>query len=127
MRKRVMTWIATFVLFGSANAAIDANTASKDALQRVTGIGPSIAERIVAERRKGPYKNLADLEARVKGIGESKARKMVAGGLTVSNQRTSPTDRRGGDAVASARGSQASAGVPAYVGGRMAAPERARR
>jgi competence protein ComEA len=63
--------------------AVNVNTASFDELQTIAGIGPATAQRIVDERRKGPFKSLDDLQARVKGIGESRVRKMAAAGLTV--------------------------------------------
>ncbi|MEI7447198.1 MAG: helix-hairpin-helix domain-containing protein, partial [Burkholderiales bacterium] len=72
-------------LSASALAAVDANTASAEALEAVSGIGPSIARRIVDERRKGPYRSLDDLQTRVKGIGEAKARRLAAAGLTVGS------------------------------------------
>lgn len=68
----------------AAMAAVNANTASADELQTVRGIGPTIAQRIVQERAKGPYKSLDDLQARVKGVGSNSIRKMAEGGLTVS-------------------------------------------
>ena len=83
--QRLLVLVAALCLAMPAWAKVDANTASGDELQTVTGIGPTLAQRIVDERRKGPYKNLADLEARVKGIGESNVRKMSAGGLAVGN------------------------------------------
>jgi competence protein ComEA len=67
----------------SALAAVNANTASPDELRTVRGIGPSIAQRIVDERRRGAYASLDDLQARVRGVGESSVRKMAAGGLIV--------------------------------------------
>ncbi len=71
------------MLSASALAAVNVNTASFDELQTISGIGPATAQRIVEERRKGPFKSLDDLQARVKGIGESRVRKMAAAGLTV--------------------------------------------
>ena len=47
---------------------IDLNRAGVDELQRLPGIGPALAERIVAERRVQPFGSVADLE-RVRGIG----------------------------------------------------------
>ena len=76
------------MLSASALAAVNVNTASFDELQTISGIGPATAQRIVEERRKGPFKSLDDLQARVKGIGESRVRKMAAAGLTVG--RTAP-------------------------------------
>ena len=61
----------------------------------MAGIGPTIAQRIVDERRKGPYKSLDDIQARVKGVGEASIRKMAAAGLTVSGGRTKPESRDG--------------------------------
>jgi competence protein ComEA len=95
MTKLLLGWIASFALLGAAFGAVDANTASPEALQTVRGIGPSVAGRIVAERRKGPYKDLADLEARVKGIGPATARRLAAAGLTVG--RGAPVKDARGD------------------------------
>ena len=51
-------------------APIDINTADEKALQELPGIGPALAERIVADRTaNGPFTSLEDL-ARVSGIGE---------------------------------------------------------
>lgn len=48
---------------------LDPNTAGEEELDRLPGIGPALAARIVAEReRGGPFHSLADLE-RVPGIG----------------------------------------------------------
>lgn len=64
-------------------AGIDVNTASADELQTVRGIGPSIAARIIEERARGPFRDLADLEARVKGIGPASVRRFAESGLVV--------------------------------------------
>lgn len=71
-------------------AAIDANTATQAQLETVPGIGPAIAARILAARAAGPYRDVADLAARVRGIGEASARRMVGGGLTVAGARPIP-------------------------------------
>lgn len=48
---------------------IDANVASKADLRAVPGIGPAIAERIVADRQaEGPFGGIEEIQ-RVKGIG----------------------------------------------------------
>lgn len=48
---------------------IDPNTAAEEELDRLPGIGPALAARIVAEReRGGPFQSLEDME-RVPGIG----------------------------------------------------------
>ena len=49
---------------------VDINTADEELLQRLPGIGPALAERIVADREaNGPFVSLEDL-TRVSGIGE---------------------------------------------------------
>ena len=51
---------------------VNVNTASVEELETLTGIGPSLAEKIVKEREEsGAFDSLEDL-LRVKGIGESK-------------------------------------------------------
>jgi competence protein ComEA len=47
---------------------INVNSASADELKRLPGIGPTLSERIVQERLRGPFKSVEDL-ARVRGIG----------------------------------------------------------
>jgi competence protein ComEA len=83
IRKIIFFIFSWLLLSVSALAAVNVNTASFDELQTISGIGPATAQRIVDERRKGPFKSLDDLQARVKGIGESRVRKMAAAGLTV--------------------------------------------
>jgi competence protein ComEA len=88
MKTLLLAFAALLLSISSAFAAVNANTASVDELQLIGGIGPTIAQRIVDERRNGPYKSLDDIQARVKGIGETSIRKMGAAGLTVSGSRT---------------------------------------
>ena len=50
------------------------NTADARALERLPGVGPRLAERIIEERaRGGPFGGLQDLAARVRGIGPATA------------------------------------------------------
>lgn len=56
--------------------ALNVNTASASELRRLPGIGPSLAERIVAWRqRRGKFRRLRDLR-RVKGIGQKTLAKL---------------------------------------------------
>ncbi|MBE6990608.1 MAG: helix-hairpin-helix domain-containing protein [Ruminococcaceae bacterium] len=49
---------------------IDLNTADAETLQQLPGIGPTLAERIIAEREaNGPFVSVDEL-TRVSGIGE---------------------------------------------------------
>ena len=60
--------------FAPRDERLDLNTAGAAELQRVPGIGPVGAERIVAEReRNGPFRSPGDL-VRVAGFGPSRVR-----------------------------------------------------
>lgn len=55
---------------------IDINSASKNQLEQLPGIGPKIAERISTYRKdNGPFKTIDDL-LKVKGIGPKMLEKM---------------------------------------------------
>jgi competence protein ComEA len=62
---------------------IDANRATEAQLQTVKGIGPAIAARILEARRDGPFHDLADLEARVRGVGPANIQRFAQAGLVV--------------------------------------------
>jgi len=56
--------------FVIAGDKININTASKDQLCELTGVGPAIADRIIEYREKnGPFKSIEEI-TQVKGIGE---------------------------------------------------------
>ncbi|MBK4733111.1 helix-hairpin-helix domain-containing protein [Noviherbaspirillum sp. DKR-6] len=75
------------MLAGFAFADADVNKADQAALDGIKGIGPVISKRIIDERQAhGPYKDWADFEQRVKGIGDKKAASLSQGGLTVNGQ-----------------------------------------
>lgn len=60
---------------GGADAPVNLNTADATALETLPGVGPVLAQRIIADRdANGPFTSLDDL-ARVSGVGEA----MVAG------------------------------------------------
>ncbi len=56
-------------------ARIPVNTATADELQKVPGIGPKRAERILEARAKRPFRTPADLR-RVKGFGAKTVRRL---------------------------------------------------
>jgi competence protein ComEA len=67
-----------------AFANVDVNTADQAALDGIKGIGPTMSKSILDERKKGGnFKDWADLEKRVKGIGDKNSDKFSQAGLTV--------------------------------------------
>lgn len=79
--------IATFIIgmyVAISFAAVDVNKASAADLDSIKGIGPTTSGSILAERKKGDFKDWDDLINRVKGIGEVKAGKFSESGLTVN-------------------------------------------
>lgn len=86
MRKLILA-VATLVASMSfAFAQVDVNKADAAALDAVKGIGPAKTKAILEERKKGEFKDWADLEQRVKGIGGKNAAKLSAAGLVVNGK-----------------------------------------
>lgn len=77
---------------------IDPNTAPLDQLMRLPRVGRGVAERIIAERVKGPYRTLSDL-GRVRGIGPATLKQwegrvtLPAGASSRPTQYTTPSNR----------------------------------
>jgi len=99
--------LASFALFPLiALAAININTATKDELVALPGIGPAKAQAIVDYRKAhGPFKTVEELKD-VKGIGAKRFEKLKPD-LAVSGPTTAKVAGKG-DAkpAASARASQ---------------------
>lgn len=76
--------LAAFVLCcARAVAAVDVNTASAEELQKVRGIGPATAAKIVAARESGPFRDADDLQDRVRGFGPKTVRRLAGAGLSL--------------------------------------------
>lgn len=68
-------------------ADVDVNKGDQAALDGIKGIGPARSKAIIDERTKnGSFKDWADFEARVKGIGDKNSVKLSEAGLTVNGQ-----------------------------------------
>lgn len=86
-KKLLMTVLTLIVTMGLAFAGVEVNNADQAALDSVKGIGPAKSKAILAERSKGGnFKDWADFEVRVKGVGPKNAVKFSEAGLTVNGQ-----------------------------------------
>jgi competence protein ComEA len=76
-----------FAIYGIALAAVNINTATKEELVTLKGIGPTRAQEIIDYRTKnGPFKTVDDLE-KVKGIGPG-TMKQIKSQITVTGKTT---------------------------------------
>ena len=75
---------------------VDVNTAGLDELQRLTGIGPALAQRIIDYREEhGPFQSVDEL-LEVKGIGEAtleKFREDAVAGTSEEDEEDSEEDK----------------------------------
>jgi competence protein ComEA len=87
LKKIWLPFLALLMFAGSVFAAVDVNTADQATLDSITGVGPATSKAILTEREKnGNFKDWADLERRVKGVGARNAVKLSAAGLTVNGK-----------------------------------------
>ena len=93
MKKLLLVLIALFTFSGMALAAVNLNTASKDELTSVKGIGPAKAQAILDHRKKnGSFKSVDDLK-NVKGFGD-KSVDAVRAELSIGAAAPAQTDKK---------------------------------
>jgi len=85
MLKRLLT-LFTAICAATAFAAVDVNTAGSADLDSVKGIGPGTSLKLLEVRKNGKFKDWSDLITRMPGIGEKRAAKLSAEGLTVNGE-----------------------------------------
>jgi competence protein ComEA len=111
MFKKLLLAVAAFIAtMGIAFAQVEVNKADQAALDGIKGIGPATSKAIIEERKKGDFKDWADLEKRVKGIGEKKAAALSKAGLVVNGQAMAGAAP---SASASAKADKKAASAPA--------------
>ena len=131
MLKRLVAALAA-LLAASAFAAVEANKATQAELEAISGIGPTISANIVAERKKGDFKDWNDLFKRVQGVGDRSAAKFSAGGMTINGKPyggapyVEPTKAASGAAGAVAKGSAASKSATSKTGSTQKADKAAK-
>ncbi|GEM_PF-2744397 len=91
MKKFKSCWLKYFLLLSvflsSAVYAVDLNSASREQLVSIKGIGLKTAENIIRERqRAGPFLSRQDLSLRVKGVGDKRANKLFEAGLQIKGE-----------------------------------------
>ena len=87
MFKKLLLGLALLVSFASAFAQVEVNKADQATLEGIRGVGPKLSKAILDERKKGgEFKDWADLESRVKGVGDKSAVRLSNAGLTVNGQ-----------------------------------------
>lgn len=101
MIKKLMLAVAALVAStGLAFAQVELNKADVAALDSVKGVGPSMSKAILEERSKGEFKDWADFQKRVKGVGEKKAAKLSEAGLLVNGKAMEATAAKPAEAKA---------------------------
>ena len=75
-------------------AAVEVNTASRAQIEAVKGVGPDLADRLLAERGRRTFSDWRDLMARVKGVRRASALRLSAEGLTVNGSAFDARDGR---------------------------------
>lgn len=66
--------------------ALEVNQASAAELDSLRGVGPGLSTPMLEERAKAPFRDWADLMARIKGIGPGNAARFSAQGLRVNGE-----------------------------------------
>lgn len=91
-KKTLATLLALFA--AAAFAAVDVNEASVADLDSIKGIGPGTSAKIVEQRKVAKFKDWDDLVQRVSGIGDKRAAKLSAEGLTVGGAAFKASDKK---------------------------------
>lgn len=124
LKKLLLAIAGMIVTMGFAFADVDVNKADQAALDGVKGVGPATSKIILDERKKGgEFKDWADFEKRVKGVGEKRSAALSDAGLTVNGAKKAAAAKKPAAASASAAASKpASAPASAPAASAKVAP-----
>ncbi len=93
MKKLLLSLFVSLSISGPALAVVDLNTASREELESVKGIGPVKAEAIVEYRKhNGPFRKVDDLKE-IKGFGDKSVDKLRHE-LTVNATTAAKADKK---------------------------------
>lgn len=94
MTRRIVLGLVAGLLAATCVWAQDINTATRAELEQLSGVGVTMADRILDERARGPFKSWDDFERRVKGMRGARTQRLKAQGATVGGERLSHPDGR---------------------------------
>jgi competence protein ComEA len=69
-----------------AASGLEINTATRARLESIRGIGPTLAEAILAARQERLFTDWEDVVRRIHGVGPASARRLSAAGLRVAGR-----------------------------------------
>ena len=81
MRRRGLLLALPALAWAQNLPEVEANTASRAALESLPGVGPALAGRLLAAR---PFQDWSDLVRRVRGVRGALAQRLSAAGLRVN-------------------------------------------
>ena len=104
MKRVALLFAALLAYAGMAFAAVNINSATKEQLESLNGVGPVKAQAIIDYRTKnGPFKSLEDVK-KVNGVGDATFDKMKKDisltGATTPLTKTQQVERKADDAKA---------------------------
>jgi competence protein ComEA len=115
IKKLFLAIVALAASMNFAFAQVDVNKADAAALDSVKGVGPAMSKTIIDERAKGEFKDWADFQKRVKGVGDKNAAKLSKAGLQVNGKSKdgAPMDKMDDKAAAKPAKATKAAKTPA--------------
>jgi len=83
-------WLAAVLVVALPASALELNQATEAELDSLKGMGPALNRRVREARAQRAFRDWADFQQRVSGMGVHKARTFSEQGLTVQGQALTP-------------------------------------